>query len=196
MVVSTGLMKSVLELFHADRLTMPVNERLLLNLPDLPVNKGEAGGSGKKWHKLSPPLYSRSVMAWGEMSAPPAGSVFPGALAFMLHHCSSLGLLSLGYLRHSPAASPGTQELCSFTHLRLAVTAVQSLQHIGVFGTTDYGYGKKGQVKPRKEGKKEGGATKWKKIFKIIMLNSYRHFLESYNFFFCFVLTLHCSFGP
>lgn len=41
MVVSTGLIKSVLEFFHANRLTMPVNEWLLLNLPDLPINKGE-----------------------------------------------------------------------------------------------------------------------------------------------------------
>lgn len=47
MVVSTGLMKSVSEFFHVDRLTMPVNEWLLLNLPDLPINKGEAEGSGK-----------------------------------------------------------------------------------------------------------------------------------------------------
>lgn len=47
MVVSTGLTKSVLKLSHVDRLTMPVNEWLLLNLPDLPINKGEAEGSGK-----------------------------------------------------------------------------------------------------------------------------------------------------
>lgn len=47
MVVSIGLTKSVLKLSHVDRLTMPVNEWLLLKPSDLPINKGETEGSGE-----------------------------------------------------------------------------------------------------------------------------------------------------
>lgn len=47
MSVSIGLTKSVLKPSCVDRLTMSVNEWLLLNLSDLPINKGETEGSGE-----------------------------------------------------------------------------------------------------------------------------------------------------
>lgn len=78
MVVSIGLSKSVLKSSHVDRWTVPVNEWLLLNPSDLPINKGETEGSGEMRHMvLSSPLYFKSKIALGTMSAPPAGPVVP-----------------------------------------------------------------------------------------------------------------------
>lgn len=88
MVVSNGLSKSVWEFSHVDRLTMPVNEWLLLNLSDLPINKGETEGSGEMRHMvLSSPLYFRSKIALGTMSAPASRTVVPAASKQLTLHC-------------------------------------------------------------------------------------------------------------
>lgn len=88
MVVSIGLTKSVLKPSCVDRLTMPVNEWLLLNLSDLPINKGETEGSGEMWHMvLSSPLYFRSKIALSTMSAPTARPVVPAASKQLTLRC-------------------------------------------------------------------------------------------------------------
>ena len=90
MVVSIGLTELVLKSSRLDRLTMPVNEWLLLNLSDLPINKGETEGSGEMWHMvLSSPLYFRSKIALGTVSPATARPVVLAVSELLTLHCCS-----------------------------------------------------------------------------------------------------------
>lgn len=109
MVISTGLMKSVLEFFHVDRLTMPVNEWLLLNLPDLPINKGEAEGSENVTHAL-PAFVLQVKNCLGCDVSTSSQTQIPQRLP-----ATPALLPPQGLSPFMGTSIPGTEELCSFT---------------------------------------------------------------------------------